>query len=193
MSSVGLTIQDRNGYCYSRGNRWRTSRDAHMVTRWFLWFWLGACDTHIPDFLTLPIECKCRTMVERSQFITFACFRVHWLGSLCINKFKWSSSNPEDLPERGVSLMSKRTYLKRENHFLAVLSPMALSPYTAQMFLAASALLNSKRRICRKCSNFSTWHSIFYRPQLHSLCSNDKISICKLKQNKWTSNKNDNR
>ena len=56
-------------------------------------------------------------------------------------------------------LMSKQSSLKRENHFLSVLSPMALSPYSAQMFLAAPAafalLLNSKRRICRKCSNFS--------------------------------------
>ena len=35
--------------------------------------------------------------------------------------------------------MSKRSSLKRENHFLAVLYPMVLSPYTAQMFLAPSA------------------------------------------------------
>ena len=57
--------------------------------------------------------------------------------------------------------MAKRFSLKRENHFLAVLSPIALSPYTAQMFLAASAafvpLLNSKRRICWKCYNFPTY------------------------------------
>ena len=56
--------------------------------------------------------------------------------------------NPESLPERGVSLMSKRSSLKRENYFVVVLSPMTLSPYTAQMFPAASAvfapLLNSE-------------------------------------------------
>ena len=94
-----------------------------------------------------------------------ASFREHWRGSLWINVFKRSSSNPEGLPERGVSLMTKRSSLKRENHFLAVLSPMTLCPYMAQMFLPASAafapLLNSKRRICRKCSNFSTCYSIF--------------------------------
>ena len=77
-------------------------------------------------FWTFPIECKCRTMVEWSQFITFTSSRVHWRGSLWINVFK-RSSNPEGLPERGVSLMSKRFSIKRENHFLAVPSPMALS------------------------------------------------------------------
>ena len=139
--------------------------NAHMTTHWFLCFWLRACCTHTPDFWTLPIECKCHTMMEWSQVITFASSRVHWRRSLSINEFKRSSSNPEGLPERGVSLMSKRSSLKRENYFLAVLSPLSLIPYTAQMFLAASAafapLLNSKRRICRKCSNFSTSHSIF--------------------------------
>ena len=45
-------------------------------------------------------------------------------------------------------------------------------------------------RICWKCSNFSTWHSIFQRPRLHFLSSNDKTSICILKHNNnWTSNK----
>ena len=47
-----------------------------------------------------------------------------------------------------------RSSLKRKNHFVAVLSPMALSLYTAQMFLAAyiafAPLLNLKRRICRE-------------------------------------------
>ena len=89
-----------------------------MVTRWILWFWLRAYSTHTPGFLTLPIECKCHTMVEWSQFITFASSRVHWCGSLWINVFKQSSSNPKVLPERGVSLMSKWSSLKWENHFL---------------------------------------------------------------------------
>ena len=136
-----------------------------MATRWFLWFWLRACGIRTPDFWTLTTEWKCRTMVERSLFITFASSRVHCRGSLWINVFKLSTSNPESLPERGVSLTGKLSSLKRENHFLAVLSPMALSPYAAQMFLAASAvfapLLYSKRRICQKCSNFSTWLSPF--------------------------------
>ena len=86
----------------------------------WLWFWLRACGTHSPDFWTLLIECKCRTMVEWSQFITFASSRVHWRGSLWINVLTWSSSNPEGLPEHGVSLMSKRSSLKRENYFLAL-------------------------------------------------------------------------
>ena len=122
---------------------------------WFLWFRLRACGTHTPDFLILPIECKCRKMVEWSQFVTFTSSQVHWRGSFWINVFKRSSSNLEGLPERGVSLMAKRSSLKRENHFFAVLSLKALSPY---MFLAASAAftpsLNSNRRICQKCSNF---------------------------------------
>ena len=90
-------------------------------------------------FWTLPIECKCWTMVEWLQFIIFSSSRVNWRGSLWINEFKRSSSKPEVLPESGVSLMSKRSSLKQENNFLAVLSPMALSPYTAHMFLVASA------------------------------------------------------
>ena len=110
-------IQDRNGRCCSRPNRWRARRNAHMATWWFLWFWLRACGTHIPDFWTLSIECKRRTMMERSQLITFASSRVHWRGSLWINVFKRYLSNPEGLPEREMSLMSKRFSLKRENHF----------------------------------------------------------------------------
>ena len=163
--SSPVTIQYRNGRCFSRANRWRGSWDAHMATRWFLWFWLRACSTHAPDFWTFPIECKCRMMVELPQFITFASTRLQWRGLLWINMCKRSSSNPECLPERGVSLLSKRSSLKREKHFLAALSPTALSPYTVQMFLAASATFalqfNSKRRTRRKCSNFSTWHFIF--------------------------------
>ena len=121
-------IHDRNGRCCSRANRWRASRDAHMAIRWFLWFWLRACGTHTPAVWTLPIVCKYSTMVEWSQFMTFASSRVHWCGSLWINVSKRSSSNPEGLPERGVSLMSKRSSLKRENPFLAVLFSMAIVP-----------------------------------------------------------------
>ena len=35
--------QDRNGRNSSRAIRWRARRDAHMATRWFLWFWVRAC------------------------------------------------------------------------------------------------------------------------------------------------------
>ena len=74
--------------------------------------WLRACSIYTPNFLTLLIECKCRTMLE-SQFIIFAISRVHWRGSLWINMFTRSSSNPKGLPERGV-LMRKRSSLKRK-------------------------------------------------------------------------------
>ena len=47
--------------------------------------------------------------------------------------FKKSASNPEGLIS------------KRENHFLALLSPMALSSYKAQMLLAASAAFAPQR------------------------------------------------
>ena len=110
-----------------------------LATRWFLWFWLKACGTNTPDFWTLHIECKCRTMVEWSQFITFASSRVHWHGSLWINVFKRSTWNPRRSSWTWSVTKSKRSSLKSENHFLAVFSPLPLSPYTAQMFLAASA------------------------------------------------------
>ena len=104
-----------------------------------LWVWFRACGTHTPNFWTLSIECKCRTMVEWSQLITFASSRVHWCGSLWINVLKWSS-NPKGLPELGSVTNVEIILLKRENQFLAVLSPKLLSPNTVQMFLAASAL-----------------------------------------------------
>ena len=67
-----------------------------MAIRWFFfWFWLRAYVTHSPDFWTLPIECKCRTMVEWSQFITFASSRVHWRGSLCLNDLHQTFLNVE--------------------------------------------------------------------------------------------------
>ena len=59
---------------------------------------------------------------------------VDHCGLMCLNDLHQS---PEGLPERGVSLMSKRSSLKRENHFLSMLAPMAFPPYTAQMFLTA--------------------------------------------------------
>ena len=67
-----VMIKDRNGRSCSGANRWRVSRIAHMATCWSLWFWLRARGTNTSDFLILPIECKCHTMVEWSQFITFA-------------------------------------------------------------------------------------------------------------------------
>ena len=109
-----------------------------------LLFWLGAWGIHTPNFLILPTEFKFRTMVEWSQFITFASYRVHWRGSLWINVFKRSSLKPEGIPEREVSLMSKRSSLKRENHFLRALSD-GIFPYTAQMFLVTSTVFAPQR------------------------------------------------
>ena len=77
--------------------------------------------------------------------------------------------------------MSKRSSLKLENYFVAVLSPLALSPYKAQMFLAASAafapLLNSKRRIgyvgnvpiSPLCTPFSSVHGSTHSLQMTKL------------------------
>ena len=153
----------------------------------FCGFCLEHAVTHTPDLLTLPIELKCHTMVEWSQFITFASSRIQYTDvGHCWLMFKRSSSNPEGLPGCGVSLMSKLSFSKRENHFYAVLSQMAL-PITTQMFLAASAafvpLLNSKRRS----EMFQFLHF-----ELHFLASTAPLTIfkwqnfiCKLKHN-WT-------
>ena len=48
--------KDSNGRCCSRPNRCRASRDAHMATRWFLWFWLRLCGSHTPDFEPCPLN-----------------------------------------------------------------------------------------------------------------------------------------
>ena len=136
-----------------------------------------------PIFLTLPIECRCHTMVDVHSSSHLPVLE-YTDGDHCVLMCLNDLHQP---PKVFLSLMSKRSSLKREKHFLAVLSPTASSPYTAQMFLAASAafapLLNSERRICQKCSNFFTWHATFKRSRLHSLSSNDKTSICKLKHN----------
>ena len=44
-------------------------------------------------------------------------------------------------------------------------------------------LSQNKRNICRKCSNFSTWHTIFQRPRLHTLSPNNKTQMYKVNQN----------
>ena len=83
-----------------------------------------------------------------------------------INVFQRSPSNPEDLPEHGASLMSKRSSLKWENYFLVVLSPMALSPYIP---------------ISPFSTPFTSVHSYTHYLQM--------TLICKLKHNSWTLNK----
>ena len=83
--------------------------------------------------------------------------------------FERSSSNPEGLPEREMSLMSKLSSLKRENKFLAMLSPIALSPYTAKVFLATS-LLSLSYELCSfsKISVTSPTSQLILQPS--SLC-----------------------
>lgn len=82
---------------------------------------------------------------------------VDWRGSSWIKEFRRSSTKPDDLPERGKSLTSKWPSLKCQIHF-AMPSPLAFSPWMAQMFWDASAafvlLLNSRRTLFRKCSFF---------------------------------------
>ena len=53
-----VMIQDRYGRCCSWANRWQASRDAHLATRWVLWFWLRACGTNIlhPIFEPCPLN-----------------------------------------------------------------------------------------------------------------------------------------
>ena len=78
-------------------------------------------------------------MMELSQFITFASSRVHWRESLWINVFKTIFIKPRKSSWTSSVTNVKRSSLKWENYFFAVPSPMALSPYTAQMCMVASA------------------------------------------------------
>lgn len=141
-----------------------------MASCRLLLFCFKACDITHPIFGTVPIECKCRTMVEWSRFITFAISQVDRRGSLRIEFFKRFLSNLKGLSEGGMFLMSKRHFLKRENHFRAVLFSF---PYTIQMFRTASAefvlLLNTKRRTCRKCSTFPSDTS-FFKVKYNTYC-----------------------
>ena len=127
---------DTNGRCCSRAKRCLTSRDAHMASRRFFLFWLRACRTHTSDFFNLSHSMQMTHDGVMATVHLIASSREHWLGSFWINICKRSSSNLEGPLERGVSKLS---FFKRENHFLAVLSPMVLSPCRAQRFLAASA------------------------------------------------------
>ena len=49
------------------------------------------------------------------------------------------------------------------------------------------------REECLKCSNFSIWHSIFWRPRLHSLSSNFKLQYVSSSTTIELQIKNDNR
>ena len=120
-------------------------RYIYMATLWFRGFGLEHAVPIHPIFEPCPLNANVARWwnVHICQYSN----TLTW-----INVFKRSSSNPESLPERGVSLISKRSSSKWENHFLAVLSPMALYPYTTpQMFLTASAafapLFNSEEYV----------------------------------------------
>ena len=92
------TVQDGNGRCFHDPIADEQSKMHIWPPADFLRFWLTEFGTHTPDFFIFPIEYKCHMMVEWSQFITFASSRVHWRGSLWINVFGRSSSNPEGIP-----------------------------------------------------------------------------------------------
>ena len=104
--------------------------------------------------------------------------------------FKRFSSNSKGFPEHAVSLMSKRSSLKRENHFLAVLSPMALSQTRRKCFWSPP-LLSLLYWTQREEYVVNVPISSFGTP--FSLSSNDKTSICKLKHNNELQIKNGNR
>ena len=148
-----------------------------MATRWFLWFWLRACGTHTRDFLILSIEWKYRTMMKWSQFITFSSTRVHWRRSLWINVFKRSSSNPESLPEHGVSLMSKRSSLKRKKKSF---SCRALSDSTVPIH---GTNVSGRLRCFRPCIELkeNNMSEMFYflNFALHFLASTASLTIFK--------------
>ena len=160
-----VTIQNRNGRCCSRANRWRATRDAHMAIRWFLLFWLRVWVPIHPIFEHCPLNenvARWWNCHNSSHLPIVQCTDVDRCGLMCLNDLQ---QTPKVFLSVECHSCQNDRPQKKKNHFLAVLSPMALSPYRAQIFLAAFAafapLLNSKRRICRKCTNFSTWHSIF--------------------------------
>ena len=103
------------------------------------------------------------------------------------NVFKRSSSNPEGLPERGVSLMSKRSFLKGEKHFFCRAVSDGIAPIH-------SANISGRLRCFRpsielKEKNMWKMFQILHL-ELHFLAStapslspNDKTSIFLLKRN----------
>ena len=86
-----VTIHDRNGRCWIHEPI--NDEQAEMN----IWPPADLCgfglEHTVPDFWTLLIECKCRTMVEWSQFVTFSSSRAHWRGSLWRSSWTWSVTN----------------------------------------------------------------------------------------------------
>ena len=104
-----------------------------------------------------------------------------------INVFKWSSTNTEGLPEPGVSIISKQSSLKQENNFLAMLSLQWHCLHTwHKCFWPPTLLLPlywTQREEYVGNVPISPLSTPFLASQFHSLSSNDKTSICKLKHN----------
>lgn len=56
-------------FCW-RGKRWRVSKVARILTWWLFFLFVQKMFTHTPNFWPLPMECKCRNMVNWSRPIT---------------------------------------------------------------------------------------------------------------------------
>lgn len=123
-----------------RAKQCRSIIEAEMITLWFFLLLLNAYDTHTLNFCTLPIEYRCHTIVGWSQSIKSANTRVDWWGLSWIKVFKWVSL------KLVFSWMWRVIHVKNATsetgkHFCAILSPIAFSPYMAQMVLTASNVL----------------------------------------------------
>ena len=113
-------MHDMNGHCCSRVNRWRITDFCgfgleHVVYPYSSFF-------NFDHWMQISHDNVMITVHHIFQFSN----TLTWI-IMSIYVFK-RPSNHEALPERGESLMSKRSSLKREHHFLAVLSPIKLSP-----------------------------------------------------------------
>lgn len=67
---------------WRKGTKWlmllviEASKVAQMSTRWFILFSFKTCGIQTPNFLTLPLECKCYSMVDWPEFIVVASCRL---------------------------------------------------------------------------------------------------------------------
>ena len=118
--------------------------------------------------------------------------RVRWCGSLWINVFKWSSSNPVSLPEHGVSLMSI-PLLQTRKPFSCHALPDGIVPVHGANVSGHLHCFHPSIELKEK--NMSVMFQ-FLHLALHFLASTApltifkwKTSIFKLKHNNWTSNK----
>ena len=119
-----------------------------------------ACGTHIPKLLTLPIEWKRRKMIEWPQYITFASSQVAYIGVdhcglMCSNDLHQTPKVFLNLSVTNVKIM---LLITRKPFSCRSLSDGENVSGPLRCFCPSIVL---KRRICRECSNFSTWYSSF--------------------------------